>query len=92
MCACNLKFYFNYFQDPFEYYFFMFAYLNMGIGASQSYLMGWGSMNDTLYTNLLDDYLNYFFPCDGRGVPEMSAAQGRPQTEATFSADPILEK
>ncbi|CAG7838245.1 unnamed protein product [Allacma fusca] len=82
----------NIFLNPFEYYFFMFAYTNMGIGASQSYLMGWGSLNDTLYTNMLDEYNNYFFPCDGRGVPAISNTQGRPQNETTFNTDSVLQR
>jgi len=43
--------------------------LGVNTGRTADYLHGWAVLQDTLYTNLLEEYLVYFFPCDGSGVP-----------------------
>lgn len=58
--------------NSFEFFFMSFAAhicALKGTGITSDYLVGWGTMTDNLYNNLLDDYLAYFFPCNGRGVP-----------------------
>jgi len=70
------------FTDPFDYYFLYFSVLNwMGSpGDTSLYLIGWGSLADTVYINLLDEYLLYFFPCTGDTVmPVKCRGDGRPK-------------
>lgn len=58
--------------NSFEYFFLSYAShicALKGLGFTSDYLVGWGTMTDNLYNNLLDDYLVYFFPCTGAGVP-----------------------
>lgn len=59
-------------MNTFEFFFLSFtAHICTfkGTGSISDYLTGWGTMTDNIYNNLLDDYLNYFFPCTGHGVP-----------------------
>lgn len=61
---------------PFEYYFFAFASIQTGTITDQHGVLG-GLVNlaDTVYTNLLGEFLEYFFPCNGRGVPPIIVSQ-----------------
>ncbi|CAL8081721.1 unnamed protein product [Orchesella dallaii] len=56
--------------NTFEFFILSFAGHICAVGGAGNtdYLIGWG-MTDNLYHNLLDEYLVYFFPCDGHGVP-----------------------
>ncbi|ODN06486.1 Sphingomyelin phosphodiesterase 4 [Orchesella cincta] len=56
--------------NTFEFYILSFSGHICAVGGAGNtdYLIGWG-MTDNLYHNLLDEYLVYFFPCDGHGVP-----------------------
>jgi hypothetical protein len=77
--------------DPFEYYVFSFGSINLlglNTGRSTDYLQGWAVLQDTLYTNLLEEYLIYFFPCDGSGVPNHNFNYST--TEAVFLANSLL--
>jgi hypothetical protein len=73
---------------------FCFASINLlgiSIGRPVDYLNGWATLQDTLYTNVLEDYLTYYFPCSGTGVPShnfnYSAQQAK---EAVFMANSML--
>lgn len=73
---------------------FAFASINLiGVspGRAGDYLNGWAALQDTLYTNVLDEYLAYYFPCNGTGVPGHNFNYNANQAkEAVFMANSLL--
>ncbi|XP_021966889.1 uncharacterized protein LOC110862046 isoform X2 [Folsomia candida] len=83
--------------NPFEYYIFSFASINLlGLaptGRNTDYLSGWAALQDTLYTNVLEEYLSYYFPCTGSGVPShnFNYTANHPK-ETVFMANSLLRQ
>ena len=58
------------FADPFEYFIYVFSSVLVGNRAEQNtYLFGWQNVTESVYTNLLEDFLQFFLPTNGRAVP-----------------------
>ncbi|XP_071848696.1 sphingomyelin phosphodiesterase 4-like isoform X2 [Apostichopus japonicus] len=73
--------------NPFEFFMFNFAYFVVSPG-NQKFLNIWAVPEDCFYPYLLDKYLCYFLPYDGRMVPPIPAGFLSPARTSSSGASP----
>ncbi|XP_014666668.1 PREDICTED: sphingomyelin phosphodiesterase 4-like isoform X2 [Priapulus caudatus] len=75
--------------NAFEYFIFHLTYYLVNPQHQRINSYNWNNTNETLYIMLVEDYMNYFLPAEGNGLPPISALSmqqqlGTSNTPRTF--------